>query len=321
MALNDGYLRFEGSAYFGFDPEGDGYDAIVIVGATSIEIRDVNDNVLSIWAPGAYRSNGQEPPLLAYFSGDEWLAPQDEELRQTLDRFISVEFNEADEEKPGRFARILVPILTIAVIVFAAYYLVSYLALRLLDPTIRAEFDRSIIAQLPEQMSYCQSDQSAVSRDYIRSTDDLPQFDIVNQSPAPIAILPSGRVLLRANFVAELGSEQGIVAALQIARAEAEANDIGKAILDELDFAHKLRFLSNGAIEPETIYRNWYDDAALTMIDPQLLRNINPLLGDYGPVIANLAGWNGQNIESEPAEITLSDQEWMNLTSLCENRG
>lgn len=319
MALKPGFERYEGLAYFGYDPEGEGYEAVAIIGENMIEIRDLSDKTLSIWAPGAYYCNGHPLPKRAYFSGDEWLAPRDEELRAILDRHMEKPSEDKPAPKPARGAQktLIGLLIGLAIAALAGFYLVNFLTERLLSPAIRGELEKTITEYELGALKICNPEHEELAQGRIAELLPGVRFRVLPNLNARFARLPSGMLAINSAFFERLEDSQTLIALLNLAGAKNSVEDPGAALVRHLGFIHKLRFLALAQVEGEKLIPAWQKHIASESFELALLAEIPMPLGDFDHVGELLDEWPDNEYVINPTEIILDDQQWLALGTFC----
>ncbi len=318
MALNSGYQRFEGSAYFGYDMDGDGFDAVVIIGENVIEIRDLSDRPLSQWMPGSFICNNQEIPVRAYINGDEWLAPQDHELQEKLDEFVmkALPTGASDSENQRRFNWIWA-VLVIVLVAAIAYFALSPLTKNLLSPAIRGALDDQIGQELEHSFQICNEDLNASTHAKIDATGVGAKFSVFSTITQNYARLPSGRLAINAEYLQNLGDVEVLASLLQLTAKKNESSDPAADIIAEFPIWSRLRFLADAEVGKDDLLRGWELYAQSEGLKESLYSEIPEPLGDYQD-LSQILLWSDAQYPSQPIGLALTDEEWLSLFTFCE---
>lgn len=319
MALQPGFDRYEGLAYFGFTRDGEGHDAIVNIGEKFIEIKNSKEQVLSIWAPHSFDCNNLEMPMRSYFSGDEWIAPRDKELADFLDQYLAYETEPKIETKPSRSKwHYITGIFGFTGIIFLIGYFIFQTSLsRLIDPSIAARLDKKIIETEFAPMKICDLETEPILRDFLREKAPEPNFKVVKNLGANFARLPSGMLVIDQKWISNFSGEDTLIALINLAHINNERSDPANDIIEGLPFWEKLQFLKSGDLTAEQINIAWNNFKTQPQISMDDIKQIEDPIGNF----AELA-----MVADLPSEIALpniragldfGDQDWLTLITLC----
>lgn len=316
MALNSGFERFEGSAYFGYDMEGEGHEAVAIIGQNLIEIRDLDDNPLSQWMAGTYTCNDQDIPYRAYFHGDEWLAPQDEELQEVLDRFLASP--EADSRGQKRsYWNIFWILLIIIGLSILSFFALRPLTGQLLSPAIRESLDKNILATMQTPYELCNVNLNTQTHQKISNATEFEDFVVETDLKQSYARLPTGRLAINAEYLQSLGNVQGLISLLQLTSTRNQELDPANELLSYFPLVSRFTFLANAEVDQTQLKTAWNEYAQNEAFPAALYRSIDKPLGDYNAIKMQL-GWGDGDFPAEAVSVVLTDEEWLSLFTFCE---
>ena len=320
VALKPGFERYEGLAYFGFEPEGDGIDAVVIIGKNVIEIRNERDEVLSMWAPHSYHCNEQNLPLRAYFSGNEWLAPKDRELADFLDIYTGADEPDASEVK--RSLRLKIAIIGSGVLVAIALF--AFLIFRsafdrLIDENIAQRIDALLLEDEIEELWACNQETEPLLKEFVQEKAGGQDYMIVQKLNSAFAILPSGVLAIDEVFAKRLESEEPLVALLQLANAHRQSDNPAKRLVKLMSLREQFEFLRTGSLDSEALKRVWPQYSELVQIRAEDYENIEKPLGNFA-MLRELGVLNSESgvLPIIPSGLDFGARDWDTLITMCK---
>ncbi len=319
MALQPGFDRYEGLAYFGYTRDGEGHDAIVNIGEKFIEIKNAQEQVLSIWAPHSFECNDLEIPMRCYFSGDEWIAPQDKELVDFLDQYLAYETETVTETPPSRpkWHYLSGAAFLMGVVFIIGYIIFQTSISRLIDPSIAARLDQKIMATKFAPMKICDMETEPILRDFLREKAPQPNFKIVKDLGVNFARMPSGLLVIDQQWVSNFSGEDTLIALINLAHISNESNNPAKEMISDLPFWEKFKFLKTGDLPAEQTYIAWDNFKIKPQISMDDIKKIEDPIGNFAELaeIAELP--TAVALPSIRAGLDFGDQDWLTLITLC----
>lgn len=320
MALQPGFDRYEGLAYFGYTRDGDGFDAIVNIGEKFIEIKNSAEQPLSLWAPHSFECNGLDIPMRCYFSGDEWIAPRDWELADFLDQYLDQAPLSRENFVKPRPSKLRIALWSTALLgiagIFGYFVLQSSLS-SLINPSITANLDQMIATSKFTSLKICDQETEPLLHDYLREKAPKPEYQIVTNLGVNFVRLPSGTLAIDSNWVQTLENENSLIALLNLTNARNEAENPARKMIEGLSVFDKISFLRSGQLNQTQIDKAW----AIYIKQPQLLaddvRAITDPIGNYADIAAkgNLPASVGMpNIS---AGLEFGKQDWLTMITMC----
>ncbi len=321
MAIIEGFERYEALAYFGFHQNADGVEAIVNVTEQTIEICDLHEKVLAIWAPYSYRCNELEIPVRCYFSGEEWLAPKDEELANILNRFL--ENKNIPPRQTSTQPKVLHRTLITAAI-FIALSTIGYFTFKnafsnLIDDNIARQIENQIEQNEIQFLRACDFDTEPLLRDLILSNTQGQDYVFVKGLDAAFVRLPTGRLAIDNAWAQNLKNEEELIALLNLARIENEMVEPTEALLKGLGLRDQINFLRTARLPDEKLKEAFELYQHTQQIDFDKFSLIEAPVGNFGALKATVEIYapSGETLPYIPSQLELGNRDWQTLLNTC----
>ena len=320
MVLQPGFDRYEGLAYFGYTRDGEGHDAIINVGENFMEIKNSRDEVLSIWAPGAFTCNNLDIPMRCYFSGDEWIAPRDTELVEFMDRFLAepeIDIHAPEVRKRQYKRAAIISVVGLAIALGCAYLILQSSLTGLIDESISARMDDQLSNKKFTRVSACDTETEPVLRDYLSEKAPAPSYQIVTDLGVNYARLPSGILAIDASWLQQFDDENTLIALINLANVRNQEESPARLLVSQLSILDQVDFLRTGSLTDEQADRAWPLYLAMDKLVADDISKIEDPVGNYADLakLASLA--STVSMPNNPSGLDFGEQDWLTLISVC----
>jgi hypothetical protein len=342
MTALEQYIRLEAIGLWQETPDTPEREVVVSFGNASLVLSDTSDRPLAHWSLVGTRPLRVDPDGATVYSttldGYETLAIRDAEMIRAI-AAVSAAERFAPRPKPPRYGRWIAVALAVLVVIGLAWVgppAIRWQAARMLPPEWVERFgDEMLLQVMGTHGAPCaaQAGQQALRRlaDPL-ARPERPRVRVLDLASVPIAVLPSGYVLLDSRLIALAEGPEEIAGWIALGQARGELRPPAEAMMADAGLIADLRYILTGRLSEAAIARaaEGAVRAVPTAAEVELARERLVSTGlPFAPLQEALMreGLPAGSTTGGPAEPPpgtwaplLTDGEWEDLKAICSGR-